>query len=178
MKRKRTGPPKRIGNRAPRSIEDFFAMSERAQDTWTRATHVVAKMRSEKASLPEAAREYGINPRIVARLVRSALKKSANGRYAARAKDSLLRVLVIPTTDGLREIGLRDSREASQLGEYWAAVQKYLETGNESAIRKIRRKTINDASGQRFRILKDVSELERLGSAGVLSFESLYAKAA
>lgn len=177
MKRKQSGQPKRVANRAPRSIEDFFAMSERAQDTWTRATHVVAKMRSDKASLPEAAREYGINPRTVARLVRPALKKGANGRYAARAKDSLLRVLVIPTTDGLREIGLRDSRQASQLGEYWAAVQKYLETGNVSALRKIRRKTITDASGKRFRLLKDVGDLDRLGSAGVLSFESLYAKA-
>ena len=177
MKRKQSGQPKRVANPAPRGIEDFFAMSERAQDTWTRATHVVARMRSDKASLPEAAREYGINPRAVARLVRPALRKGANGRYAARAKDSLLRALVIPTTDGLREIGLRDSRQASQLGEYWAAVQKYLETGNVSALRKIRRKTITDASGKRLRLLKDVGDLDRLGSAGVLSFESLYAKA-
>lgn len=177
-KNSRSRRGQRVGNRAPRTAEDFFAMSERAQDTWTRATHVITKMRSDKASLPEASREYGIDPRIVARLARPALKKGANGRYAAKAKDSLLRVLVIPTTDGLQEIALRDSRRASQLGEYWSAVQKYLETGDVSALRKIRRKTIADASGKRFRLLKDVGDLDRLGSAGVLSFESLYAKAA
>ena len=33
MKRKQSGQPKRVANRAPRSIEDFIAMSERAQDT-------------------------------------------------------------------------------------------------------------------------------------------------
>jgi hypothetical protein len=153
-------------------------MSERAQDTWTRATHVVAKMRADKTSLPKASREYGIDPRTVARLARPALRKGTNGHYAAKAKDSLLRVLVIPATNGLQEIVLRDSRQASQLGKYWAGVQKYLETGDASALRKIRRETIVDANGKRFRLLKDIGDLDRLGSAGVLSFESLYTKAA
>jgi hypothetical protein len=135
-------------------------------------------MRSHETSLPEASREYGIDPRKVIRLTKSALRKGASGRYAARASDTLLRVLLIPTEDGLQEIALRDSRHASQLGEYWAAVQKYLETGDGTDLRKIRRKTITDASGKRFRLVKDLRDLDRLGSAGVLSFESLYARVA
>lgn len=106
------------------------------------------------------------------------MRKRANGQYAAKPSDDLLRVLVILTTDGLHEIAIRDSRQAILLAQYWAAVQKYLETGDDSALRKIRRKTITDADGKRFRLIKDLAELERLGSAGVLSFESLYAKAA
>ena len=82
------------------------------------------------------------------------------------------------TSNGLLEIGVADSRDASLLGKYWSAVQKYLETGDASGLQKIRRKTITDADGKRFRLIKDLAELERLGSAGVLSFESLYAKAA
>jgi len=78
----------------------------------------------------------------------------------------------------LGEIAVRDSREASLVGQYWAAVQKYLETGDASALRRVRRKTVTDADGKRVRLIKDLTELERLGSAGVLSFESLYAKAA
>lgn len=177
-KAKKKSRSSRVVRRAPQTAEDFFARSEREQETWASATHVIAKMRSDEVSLLEASREFGIDPRTVARLVGPALKRGSNGRYAARAKDSLLRVLVIPTNDGLQEIALRDSRQASQLGEYWAAVQKYLETGNESALRKIRRKTITDIRGKRFRLLKEVGDLDRLGSAGVLSFESLYAKAA
>jgi hypothetical protein len=106
----------------------------------------------------------------VMRLVRSAMRKRKNGRYAPRAVDHLLRVLVVPTKDGLREITVRDSREGSKVGGYWSAVRKYLQTGDDSDLQKFRRIRILDASGKRVRLLTDVNELDRLGSAGVLSF--------
>jgi len=161
----------------PQTAEQFFAMSKFSQDVWTRVTHAISKMRADNASLPQAAREFGLDPHTVIRLGKPALTKR-NGRYAAKPTDNLLRVLVIPKSDGLREIAVRDSRQASLLAEYWVAVQKYLETGDVSALRKIRRKTIIDADGNRIRLITDLAELDRLGSAGVLSFESLYAKAA
>jgi hypothetical protein len=162
----------------PQTIRQYFAMSKVAQDEWNRVTHVVTRMREEDVSLAEASREYGLNPRTVVPLGKPALTKGAGGRYAARPTDNLLRVMVIPTSNGLREIATRDSRQASLLGAYWVAVHKYLETGDASALRKIRRKTVVDADGKRIRLITDLAELDRLGSAGVLSFESLYAKAA
>lgn len=153
-------------------------MSERAQDRWTRVTSAISKMRAEGVSLPQASREFGLDPRTVVRLGKPALKKRANGRYSAKPTDNLLRVLVMPTSEGLREVAVRDSRQASLLGRYWAAVQRYLETGDAAALRKIRRKTITDSEGKRVRLIKDLAELDRQGSAGVLSFESLYAKVA
>jgi hypothetical protein len=87
-----------------------------------------------------------------------------------------LRVLVIPTPKGLREIGTRDSRQASKAGKYSAAVQRYLQTGDDSALAQFRGKHIVDATGKRVQLLTDLDELDRLGSAGVLSFESLYAR--
>ena len=162
----------------PKTIEDYRARSGRFQDTWTRVTHVVTKMRADNVSLSEASREYGLNSRTVIRLARPALRKNRNGQYVAKAVDSLLRVLVIPTDRGLGEIAIRDSREASQLAKYWDAIHKYLETGDSSGIRKVRRKYIKDANGKRVRLVKDLDELRRLGSAGVFSFESLYARAA
>jgi len=86
--------------------------------------------------------------------------------------------MVIPSSSGLREIRVRDSREASLLGRYWAAVQKYLETGDASALRRIRRTTVINAKGKRFQLIRDLHELDRLGSAGVLSFETIYATVA
>jgi hypothetical protein len=163
---------------APKTAAQFFAMSQRLQDRWISVSNVVSKMRADKVSLTKASGEFGVDPRVVVRLGGSALRKRSNGQYLAKPNDDLLRVLVVPTTSGLSEIAVRDSRQASVLGKYWVAVQKYLETGDASALRKIRSKTVSDADGKRVRLIKDLTELERLGSAGVLSFESLYTKAA
>jgi len=133
-------------------------------------------MRADGLSLRQASQEYGIDARTVVRLGGSALHKGSNGRYKSKASDRLLRVLVIPTANGLREVATRDSRQASQIAEYSNAVHKYLETGDDAALRKLRRKTVTDASGKRVRLITDLADLDRLGSAGVLSFESLYAK--
>jgi len=89
-----------------------------------------------------------------------------------------LRVLAIPTDEGTREIALRDSRQASILGQYWDAVQRYLQTGDASAIQKFRGKHITAVNRARITLLTDLDQLSRLGNAGVLSFESLYARAA
>jgi hypothetical protein len=78
----------------------------------------------------------------------------------------------------MREIAIRDSREATLLAKYWIAVHKFLETGDSSGLRRIRRKTVTDVDGKRNRLINDLIELERLASAGVLSFESLYGKVA
>ena len=85
--------------------------------------------------------------------------------------------MVVLTPDGLQEIALRDSRQASRLAEYWDAVQRYLQRGDDSALRKFRGQHITDAIGGRVTLLTDVAELDIHGNAGNLSFESLYARA-
>jgi hypothetical protein len=161
----------------PRNAEDFFSKSEEFQDTWNRILHAISRMRADGFSLSRASREYGIDRRRVLKLAGSALRKE-KGRYVATASDRLLRILVVPTPDGLREIAVRDSRQASKLAEYWDAVQWYLQKGDESELRKFHGKQIKDAAGEPIRLLTNREELDRLGSAGVLSFESLYASAA
>jgi hypothetical protein len=163
---------------SPKTAEQLFALPEQTQETWNRVLQVVSKMRISEVSLQQAAREVGVDPRTVSRLAKTALRKRTNGRYAAKASDRLLRVLVIPTKDGLREVAVRDSKAASRIGAYSDAVQKYLQTGESSALRKFRREHFKDAAGKKFRLLTDLKHLEHLGSAGVLSFESLYARSA
>lgn len=162
---------------APGNFDEFFALSLRSQDRWTRMTHVITKMRTDDVSLQQAAREYGLDPRTVVRLSGPALQKRPNGRYAARASDRLLRVLVVPSHEGLREVAVRDSRQATLLGDYWNALQRYLETGDASALRRFRGQHIADANRKKVPVLTDLHELDRQGNAGNLSFESLYAKA-
>lgn len=104
----------------------------------------------------------------------SALRKQKNGRYKAKSFDRLLRVLNLP--GGSKEVAVRDSRTASKLAEYSNAVHQLVDTGDQSQLRKFKRLRLKDAQGKRIKLLTDVQELTRLGSAGVLSFESLYAR--
>lgn len=159
------------------TVEEFFAMPERDQELWKNITQAITEVRAD-ASLPQASRQFDLDPRTVRRFAGPGLRKLRNGRWVARNNDHLLRVLVIPTLQGLSEIGLRDFRQASLLGKYWTAVERYRDTGDASALREFRGKYIIDSTGKRIRLLTDLRALDRLGSAGVLSFESVYARAA
>lgn len=162
----------------PKTADQYFSKSDGFRDRWNRVTHVISKMRSERVSLRQASQEFGLSPQTVIRLGGSALRKRTNGQYAAKASDRLLRVLVIPTAQGLTEAAVRNSRDASILGKYWDAVQDYLETGKYSELAKLEGTLIKDANGKPIPLITSAEELDRLGSAGVLSFESLYAQAA
>src|SRR5437667_838972 len=163
-------------SRSPRTAEDFFAMPESFQEKWIAITNAATKSRVYGMSIPKAAREFGVDPRIVRRLGRSAFRKSKNGRYVAKAWDRLLRIVVAITEGGLVELATRDSRQASKAGKHSSAVHRYLETGDASALLRLKDAYILDAEGKRVALLTDLEELDRLGSAGVLSFESLYAR--
>jgi len=162
---------------APQSVAEFFAMSEQQQDIWKNVGQAVTEMRAG-ASRSQASRKFHLDPRKLSELARPALRKLRNGRRAAKSYDRLLRVLALPSRKGLIEVGTRDSRQATVIGKYWTAVDRYRDTGDASALREFRGKHVIDANGRRIRLLTDLHELDRLGSAGVLSFESLYAKVA
>ena len=172
--------PKRRTVGVPRSAKQFFAKSPEAQDTWNRAVHAVTKMRADRrVTLTTAAREFDLDPQVVRRLAGSALRKRSNGRYVAKAKDRLLRVLVVPTKDRLCEVATTNSVLASRLAQHSAKVQRFLQTGEGGeAIERSRRVRLRDVKGKEVRLLTDLKELKRQGSAGVLSFESMYARSA
>jgi hypothetical protein len=161
----------------PRTAAQLFSMPRRFQDHWNRAVQVPSEMRSQGLTLRQASRQLGVSPKVVLRLVGKTFTKK-RGRYHVKPTDHLLRILLIPSRKGLREIAVRDSREASLIGEYWSAVEKYLTRGDASALKKLRRKSVIDAAGRRVRLLTNLEELSRQGSAGVLRFESIYGRAA
>jgi hypothetical protein len=158
----------------PNTARQYFSLSPKNQEIWDSVGHVVSKMR-EGVTLPKAAKEFGLSPKTVINLGRSALRKQRNGRYVAKKIDQLLRVVNVLTAEGRKGIATRDSRQASLVGGHWAAVQKFIQTGDDSALLKFAKKRIVDARRKRYPLLTDLKELERLGSAGVLSFESMYA---
>ena len=161
----------------PRTEAQYRALPVRAQETVCKAAHALTEMRGG-ASLRKAARQANLDPRTVRQLAGAWLRKSTSGRYIATKTDRLLRILVIPTSNGLAEIAIQGSRGATLLAEYWNATQLFLETGDSTALQRFDGVTITNARGERIALLTDLDELERLGSAGVLSFESIYARVA
>ncbi len=109
---------------------------------------------------------------------RSEIQKRRSKQPVRKTKKKIVR---IPSREGTRAVTIRVSRysrQASVLGQYWNAVHHYLQTGDASRLKKFRGKYITDVHRVRFPLLTDPDELDRLGSAGVLSFESLYARSA
>jgi hypothetical protein len=129
-------------------------MPESIRDQWNRIAHAISKMRAERISLSQAAREFDLDRKLLIKLGRSALRK------------------------GPREVATRNSEQASLLGKYWSAVQRYLQTGDDSELRKFEGQSVIAQSGEAFPLITNLSELDRLASAGVFSFESLYARSA
>jgi hypothetical protein len=129
-------------------------------------------------SLNRAAQKFNRDPRTVRRLGKTALRKLRNGRWAAKRTDRLLRVLQRLTPGGKVEVALSDSRQATVLGKYWNAVDLYRNTGDASRLQEFDGEYIIDAAGNHLPLLTDLRTLDLLGSAGVLSFETLYGRAA
>jgi hypothetical protein len=160
---------------APRTADEFFSQPRSSQHKWEKVVHVVSKVRAG-SSLSKASKEYRISPRTVRRLAGPALRKRPNGRYAAAKRDRLLRVLVVPTSEGLREVALRDSRQTTVLAQYWIAGHRYLQTGDSVQLETFNGQHITAADGAVIPLLTSTADLDRLANAGVLSFESIYRK--
>jgi hypothetical protein len=163
---------------APRTEAQYLAKPEKFKETWDRVLSVISKMRSDKISLTQASRDSGISPRTVTKWGKSALQKRKSGKYAVKKSDTLLRLVMIPTPEGPREIAVRRSKQVSLLAEYWNALHRYLQTSDASRLKDFQGKQIKDANGVDVPLMTDLAALNRLGSAGVLSFESLYARTA
>jgi len=158
-------------------MQDYNVMSERDQQLWDDIGQITTDIRLG-ASLNRASQQFSRDPRTVRRLGKTALRKLRNGRWAAKRTDRLLRVLQRLTPEGKVEVALSDSRQATVLGKYWNAVDLYRNTGDPSQLQGFDGQYIIDAAGNHVPLLTDLRTLDRLGSAGVLSFETLYGRAA
>jgi hypothetical protein len=162
----------------PRTAKQYSAKPQRFQDLWDRVVAVISKLRSQNTSLQKTSREIGVSHRTVVKYGGSALQRSKRGRYEAKKRDRLLRMLMIPTPEGPCEIAVRDSRQASLLGEYWNAVRRYLSFGDAIRIKKFDGKFITAEDGQRFALLTNLADLDSIASSGLFRFESIYARTA
>ncbi len=138
-----------------------------------RALEAVSLMRRQGLSLSRASREAHTTPGCVRRYADSALYKNQQGRFAPRKSDRLYRQMRVLTPQGEIMLDTHDSRTVSTIGEYWAAVKRYLETGDTKPLRKFRNRSVRAGKkAYRFETRREV--LHRLARRGELSFESIY----
>jgi hypothetical protein len=161
----------------PRTAEELFALPDEQLDKYQRVTHAITRMRTDHLSRSRVSRLYGVSPQEMQRLGGTALRKQKNGRYAAKRRDKLLRVLMIVGQRDLGEIVVNDSDQATQIAKHSNAVSLYLRTGDAGPLREFEGQYALDAEGNQVPFLTDLKELDRRGSAGNLSFETLYARA-
>jgi hypothetical protein len=164
--------------RAPKNAKELFALPRSIQEQWNDVVQVPSQMRATGLSLEKASNQLGVTPATVLRLAGSAFTKNRRGKVKVKRMDHLLRVLLIPSTKGLREVVVRSSREASKVGEYWNAVEKYLVKQDASSLQNLKSKSFINDQGKRVRLMTNLDELTRQASAGVFRFESIYGRTA
>jgi hypothetical protein len=161
----------------PRTAEELFALPDELFDKYQRVTHAITRMRTDSLSLAKVSRLYGLNPSDTKRFGEKALRKQKNGRYAAKKRDRLLRPLMISSQRDLEEIVVNDSDQATRVAKHSNAVSLYLRTGDAGPLKEFEGQYAIDAGGNSVPFLTDLKELDRRGSAGNLSFETLYGRA-
>lgn len=175
-RRNRPAGQKRLRTGVLRTVKQYFTASRQFQDIWDRVVQVPGLIRTRGLSLKQASKQFGLSASTVLRLAGSAFRKRSNGRFVAKSVDRLLRRLVLPSKKGLSEIFVNDSREASIVGHYWSAVERYRSIGDASELQKFSKKRVRDVNGKRILLLTDLNELDRQASGGQLGFESLYGR--
>lgn len=157
--------------RAPgtaRSVADLLAMHPHEREANRAAFHALELMRAGQP-LSRAARRAGTTPAAVLRHVGPALERRG-GRWVARPGDRLLRVMKVLGEDGVEhEVAVRGSRAASLVGEHWSAIGHYLETGDESRLRRLEGKRVAGIT-----LETDPDAIDRWERRGELQVEDIY----
>ncbi len=92
----------------------------------------------------------------------------------ATAYDRYARTIHILTVRGKIAVTVHDSRTASRIAEYWAAVDHFGKTERTDKLRAFRRQSFR-AGKVGYPFLTNPQTLARLINAGEVSFEDLYA---
>jgi len=138
-----------------------------------RAIDALALMRKGR-SLRAAAKEAHTTPATVQRYLPRAIDRTASGRLVARAVDGYEREMFMLTERGKIRITVRGSRAASRIAEHASAVDYFLKTGKTNRLRPFRGQSLR-AGKTTYPFITNPNTLRRLGYAGELSYESLYA---
>jgi hypothetical protein len=107
---------------------------------------VLSEARRLGQSLTKLSKEHRIRVKLVLQATNGF--KKVRGRWKAKRRDSISRVMIINEKGREVFIEVTDSRYASLIGRYHSAVKEYLNTGDISALLKFKGKRVKDSSGK------------------------------
>jgi len=73
--------------------------------------------------------------------------KKVNGRWIAKKYDHASRSMLISENGKLQSVQISDSRHAKTIGRYHNAVKYYLDTGDQTKLKKFSKRKIKDSDG-------------------------------
>jgi hypothetical protein len=138
------------------------------------ALEALSLMRSKGFSLTRAAREVELSRDAVQHWTGASIKKQGR-RFVAKSSDKLVRIMKVITPRGVQSEAIFDSRVASKLGAYNAAVKEALR-GNVAALKPFRGKRFRTGGKRGFPFVTDMRVLKRLAQAGELPEYTIYAQ--
>lgn len=159
----------------PKVRIDPKELPEPSRRAYYRALDALDRMRVDGLSLTEAADQADTTRRTMLKYVGRVLEKDASGEYVPKPWDRHIRYMRFPTAKGLIELKVKDSRSAQKLARYWNAVRDYLrgKTGSDG-LRAFKGESIT-VDGEDHVFVTDPDILRRLGLAGEVQFNELYA---
>jgi hypothetical protein len=144
------------------------------EDARRRALDAISmKRRNPALSMTKAAKLTGTTLKTVKRHGGSALEVRS-GRIDVKRTDHLTRRLRMLTAKGEATVTTRSSRTASRVSDFNNAVKEYYRSGDTTALERFRGKILR-SKGEQFEFVTDPNVLDRLGRAGAVSFDDIYA---
>lgn len=139
-----------------------------AAETRRRALETVGLMRRKNLSLSVASKRSLTTPAEVRRVAAPALTQEGR-RWVPTKSDRLSRRMVLLTTAGVVEVTVRSSGKASQIGNYWTAVRRYLSTGDASDLSEFTGRSVSGAT-----FVTDLDVIEAWARTGELDLDDIY----
>lgn len=102
--------------------------------------------RSGKEEFEHALARLGIDPKKV--LKKTKAVKKLRGKIVPKVRDRIPRSLKFYEKGKLSHAEVANSEVASDIGRYWNAVSKLIETGRSSALRVFRHRRFKDITGR------------------------------
>jgi hypothetical protein len=128
-------------------------------------------LQAEKGKVPwipleELAPRFGTTARTVRKYAGGGLRKTDRGWIPA-ARDSLTKpmTLIVTPADIVEGVPIRGAANRSDVAKHHAAIERFLD-GDPAHLRNLKRATVTDANGRRYRLLTDERELLRMNRAG------------
>lgn len=155
--------------RGIRNRNDLGALPPRAAEQRRRSLRVLSRMREDpKLTLAEAAQQEGTNSEAARWYAGSALERR-RGRWEPTPGDRLYRPMLVHSEGTTAAIDVRGSHKASQVGAYHGAVRRYLETGDDTALRRFEGKKVAGVPYE-----TDPAVLEEMARRHQLDVDSIY----